>query len=371
DTETVYVSLLGMSGTEYGVIIYRSLDSLQRFRAAITSQDSIEDLTEAFLSQDCWFLNYQAKDPEAWDFDEEEDDLADLPDEEIMPQFGSLHPIEGQRLFLDEEEAITVYLTLQALIDFFQTYGEELDLNHFPEFQKTCPVQLPPTVAETQQSLTLDVATMPKLSQELLSLSQPTPFPSFLDKPLPHFQIRDDLLPEKAMIRLGRLSWDIVHQLRDNPKTYKQLLEIEEVGDFFPILFIQTTRPKVKEIISRLDEEGGITSVFFNEGEDPMTDTEYDLGILQTPEDNLYIVAELLRHHPKLAKAKRDWDKLLEDSQGYCGVVLAMGATGASRGNPQVKDMLAFFIVPVIDPEDIGMTPLQLVSQVVGYELDW
>ncbi|MDB9314492.1 hypothetical protein PN462_15375 [Spirulina sp. CS-785/01] len=367
DMDTVYVSLLGMMGGEYGLILYRSLESLQRFREAITSRSSIEDLTEAFLAQDCWFLNYQAKDPEGWDFDEEEDDLADLPDDEIMPQFGSLHPMEGQRLFLDEEEAIAVYLALNAFINFFDTYSETLDLEHFPQLRQKCRVQLPPPVPDQNQdqnkSVAIEVATLPQVSQDLLELSKSNPVSSLMEGSPSAFNIRNDLIPDKSVISLGALSWDVVYQLRDNSKTYTQWFEFPEEGEALPTIFIQSTRPKIKEVIEQLDDEGGIESVLFNPGEDPMTETTYNLGILQTLEDQLYVFAEFAEDNPEHLRVKETWEDLLEQTDGYCGIVFAMGASGASRGNPKMKDMLGFFIVQMIDPEDIGLTPLQLVPQ--------
>jgi hypothetical protein len=35
DIETLYVSMLGMGGVEYGLLMYRSLDSLKQFRQRV------------------------------------------------------------------------------------------------------------------------------------------------------------------------------------------------------------------------------------------------------------------------------------------------------------------------------------------------
>ena len=40
-----------------------------------------------------------------------------------------------------------------------------------------------------------------------------------------------------------------------------------------------------------------------------------------------------------------------------------MGVTGASRGNPQPKDMLAIFEAQAITGEELGMGTLQLMPQ--------
>ena len=110
---------MGMLGREYGVILYRSLASLKQFRQSALEEKSMERLEKAFLSQDCWFLSYELADDEE-DDDEDDYDLASAAPSQIHPVFGSVHPYEGIRPYLDEEEAITVYLALIALLRFFK-----------------------------------------------------------------------------------------------------------------------------------------------------------------------------------------------------------------------------------------------------------
>jgi hypothetical protein len=102
DVKTLYACFLGMLGKEYGVILYRSLDSLKKFRAAALRERSIEAMEKAFLSQDCWFLNYEPKSHLAEEYDDRDLDLSELPANAIEPIFGSLHPLEGIRPFLDD-----------------------------------------------------------------------------------------------------------------------------------------------------------------------------------------------------------------------------------------------------------------------------
>ena len=76
--ETLYASLLGQLGMEYGVLLYRSQDSLRQFRQEVvahdTSPDDMEAADVAFLKQDCLFVNFEpAKgahaQPRAWGTD--------------------------------------------------------------------------------------------------------------------------------------------------------------------------------------------------------------------------------------------------------------------------------------------------------------
>jgi hypothetical protein len=91
DIDTLYASVMGMLGMEYGILLYRSEESLKRFRASVlTDEESTDHLEEAFLKQDCLFLTFERTEEE--DEDEEIIDLADLPVAEIQPSFGNIHP---------------------------------------------------------------------------------------------------------------------------------------------------------------------------------------------------------------------------------------------------------------------------------------
>jgi len=89
---------------EYGILLYRSEQSLKRFRASVLTEEESPELEEAFLKQDCCFLTFEGTNE---DEDEDEDeiiDLAELPLSEIEPSFGNIHPLEGLRSVLYEEE---------------------------------------------------------------------------------------------------------------------------------------------------------------------------------------------------------------------------------------------------------------------------
>ena len=62
----VYLCIMGMMSAEFGVLLYRSLDSLKQFRAAALGENqSPAELEKAFLAQDCWFLNYEEAESES------------------------------------------------------------------------------------------------------------------------------------------------------------------------------------------------------------------------------------------------------------------------------------------------------------------
>lgn len=72
DVGTLYVSIMGMLGMEYGILLYRSQESLKQFRTTVLrSEESQADLEEAFLKQDCLFLTFET-------IAEDNQELADL-----------------------------------------------------------------------------------------------------------------------------------------------------------------------------------------------------------------------------------------------------------------------------------------------------
>jgi hypothetical protein len=118
DLDTVYASVMGMLGMEFGVLFYRSLESLQQFRARVVADESMDNMEEAFLEQDCLFLTYEAIEaPKAAPAP-----FLRLLQPEMQPVFGNLHPLEGLRSFLYEEEALALSALLEALCRFTKAH---------------------------------------------------------------------------------------------------------------------------------------------------------------------------------------------------------------------------------------------------------
>ncbi|MGL5034419.1 MAG: DUF6930 domain-containing protein [Microcystaceae cyanobacterium] len=362
DVSPVYACIMGMLGQEYGAILYRSLESIKQFRHAAVSETSNDQLEQAFLSQDCWFLNYEGKEEEG------NEDLGDLSAEEVESVFGSIHPLEGIRPFLDEAEAKNVYYILQGFIRFFQDHEQELSQDPIGLIHSTYVIEPLETNKKgkfraSQTAVTATVYTMPDLAAEFCSLSDDDD-----DDDGEDFSLGDDLIPENAFLSIGMVPWEILEELKKNPKAHYQHLKIQAKGEGLPVVVVQTTRPKAQELIKRILSEGGITGLCFTIGENPLTETNYDLGILQLGDDDLYLFGEFLQEDSTHKKARKKWDDRCKISQGHCGVLIAMGVTGGSRGKPKLPDMLAFFEVPYLSPEALGLGKLQLSP---GFQDDW
>lgn len=351
---TIYVCVMGMMSAEYGILLYRSLESLKQFRFAALSEETPEVLEKAFLAQDCWFLNYEL--PEE---DEETDWEEELPTEAI-PLFGSLHPFEGMRASLDEEEAKIVYLALEAILKFCTAHRRKLSEEIVEKIEKTYRLNLPKHF-EIDQTFSVTVATSPDLTSELLSMEDEIDTSDSEETEEFSIPIQEDLIPEGSLVTLGKISWNLIENLKKQQKTYYQSLGASPKGEGLPAILIQTSRAKAQTLIETIKEAGGLQAICFNPGSDPFSGDTYDLGMLQTGNRNLYIFAEYPHHLTQHTKALKQWHKSCQQSTGYCSLVVTMGITGASRGNPQPKDMLAVFEAKAIAGEELGMGILELM----------
>jgi hypothetical protein len=352
DIGTLYASIMGMLGMEYGIVFYRSLDSLQRFRQRVMNQDSMQAMEEAFLGQDCLFITY--------DSDREEGEitpsLASLPDSAIHPSFGNLHPLEGLRSFLYAEEAATLLVALEALQRFLRQHQRKFANDSFPSITSRYRIGNPVEEEEGDKvKLSIKVSSMPELAAELLEMSSADDDEEDMDAPA----IRDDLVPENSFLSLGVVPWDMLEFLRSGADYY-QAQEVTQAGDGLPVVMIQTSRPKAKTLIKELQQAGGLTAICFNPGEDPYGGDRYDLGLLQTGNGDLHLFGEFGEDDPTHLAARKKWDQRCKKTKGICGLIIAKGLTGANRGNPQFPDMMALFEARALSPKELGLGILQL-----------
>jgi hypothetical protein len=361
DIDKFYVSVMGMLGMEYGVLLYRSVESLQRFRALALNEDESMQMESAFLAQDCIFVTFDAIAPNLTV------ELGELTSTQIEPNFGNIHPMEGMRPFLYEEEAIATYVALVALQEFVAAFRAQLQADDLPSLTKTVRVNIPDLSAislhdrQNQQSIArtaqVTVETLPQLSQELLKMHLAMDLDEDFD-PL-ELQIREDLIPDDSFVSLGVMPWDRLETIR-NSVTYLQTSEVQSLGEGLPIVMIQTTRPKAREIVERIQSAGGLQGICFNPGEDPIAGDCFELGILQLTDGEMQLFGEFYNENTTNVEARRKWHQRSQKTQGYCGLLVAQGLTGKARGNPGIRDTVAFLETRSLSNDELGLGTLQL-----------
>ncbi|BAY63689.1 hypothetical protein NIES22_37770 [Calothrix brevissima NIES-22] len=361
DVGKLYASIMGMLGMEYGILLYRSEESLKQFRAAVLQDENSQGrLEEAFLKQDCLFLTFERTD-DTEEFEDEDDDLADLPLSEIDPTFGNIHPLEGLRSVLYDEEALVMFVALESLNRFIRDHRRQLYADSFPSLNHRYRITLPQS-QEATKTVSVTVSTMPELAAELEEMASFDEDEDIGEASSMFRSLRDDLIPDDSFLSLGVVSWEMLEYLRQGV-SYHPVGEIPQVGDGLPVILIQTSRPRAKTVIENLEAAGGLKAICFNPGADPFDGNNYDLGLLQTHNDELFLFGEFSDDDPVHVEARKKWNQRCKNTKGYCGLIIAKGLTGASRGNPQLRDMMALFEARSLSPKDLGIGTLQLVPQ--------
>lgn len=355
DMDTLYVTVLGRAGMEFGLLFYRTLESLKRFRASANLLDDPAQLEESFLLQDCLYLNFA--------YDREEDDsyayrlFAAPPSwDEVQPNFGSIHPLEGIRPFLYDEESQIMIAGLEAVQRFVKQYRRKLTNNRFPALTATYTLK----GLTEPEPLQIKIATMPALSQELMAMDAELEAKNAHPQINP-FPLNQDFIPEGAMYWMGSLSWGFCQTIVPFLKVYQEADQpLKPGGEGFSVFMVQTSRPKAKEMMAAIATAGGIKCLLFGVGEDFYGDC-YDLGIIQTQDQQLHLFNDHLANDPEHVKAMKRWKERCKASRNWCGFVIAEGVTGSGRGNPEAKHIVALYEVPLIKASDVGLETLKLM----------
>ena len=366
DIDTLYISVLGMGGVEYGLLMYRSLASLTQFRERVLlGERSSKQMQEAFLEQDCLFLNFEL-------FTDQESTLPAVPDRRwskmvdapdiVEPDFGSIHPLEGMRSQLAEQEGAVLLVVLEAIKRFFGKYRSRLESPAYGHLKATYQIANP----EKNQGapLKVTVKTLPEVTRELIAQTDRAFTEDLSSVPgLPGFPtLRDDYIPEGTLILLVQFQFSWLEQLRQNQAiAYQSQSQTEyDQATTLPAVILQTSRPKAKTLVGQLQQAGGIKSVCFNSGRDPVQPLSLSLGLFQTGDGEIHLFAEYDTSQPQDQQIVERWDSWQKASKGRCLVIVATGLTGQSQGRPALKDMVAVFEAHYRTPQDLHLPPLLL-----------
>lgn len=356
NTDQVYACVMGMMGQEFGVILYRSLESLKKFRQMaidITDSASESEIESTFLNQDCWFVNFNPLE------DEDEDD-EDYNDAQAI--FGSIHPYEGIRPLRDEEEFAPVYFALKSLGEFICDYQFQLNEEPIPKLHEVYQMISP--VDDSFAEVTVE--TLPELTNELEDMFDDEDDDEYDDDyddddDDEDYVIANDLIPNGTIISFAMLDEHFLNLVSNQTFSLMTTEKFDKTTTKkiskhgLPCVIVQTTRPKAKVIIDKIREEGGVKHILFNQGFDSDTETFLNLGVIQTDNNQYHLFGEFPQSDTDFSKAYTKWEEKMKLVDDYCGFVIAMGVTGASKGDPRTKDILAIFSAKFTTTEQLGL----------------
>ncbi|MBE9079814.1 hypothetical protein IQ241_21380 [Romeria aff. gracilis LEGE 07310] len=369
EIETLYISVLGMAGVEYGLLLYRSLNSLKQFRRDVLSRPdaSPKEMQQVFLEQDCLFINFEPI--EAGLQPPQLGAVATAPNLAVSYDFGSLHPLEGMRSDLADEEAATFIVALEALHRFFTKHHSRLQKFALESIESR--FRIPNPMPDSSTTLTVKVRTLPDIAAELIQETD-----AFVDlaDPAGLPPLQDDCIPEGSIIVLTQHSLSQLAELRAASRVYYQALSPSPQGGQsaspaaspWPVLLVQTTRPKAQLLVQQLRDLGGVEAFCFNPGSDPISGSFFQVGLLQTGDGSFHLVHEYEKGDPTDERALALWAKAEVKSQGCCAIVIAAGSSGIHRGRPRLRDIMALFEARVKAPHELDLEPL-----VLRYAADW
>ncbi len=359
DIGSLYVSIMGNLGMEYGILFYRSLDVLIQFRQRVQEKDEEEDMErtmeEAFLQQDCLFVTYDTADEQEFPL------IGMLPWDQIEPRFGLIHPLEGLRPSLDNDEAAVMTVALEALHRFISRHRKTL-IDGFGACSGTYRIP-DPDPTQGRKTITVNVSSLPDIADQLLGPDDDSELNDEDYEGLTvseglQVSIKADLIPERSMVALGMLPWDLVELAGLLDQFYRITeAEIPTEGDGFPVLVIRTTRPKAIALIETLKAAGQPDSLCFPLGLDPTHGAQFELEILKMKNGDLHLVGEFRQEDQGHAYAKAKWDRRCQSTGGICGLLVAMGASGSSARSGTLKPnhMMALFEMRCVSPEEMGV----------------
>ena len=379
DIDTLYLSILGIAGIDYGLLFYRDLKSLQQFRHQLLHREEFSGgMQQAFLEQNCLFLNYHpAEDVIPIGSAKTAGHSGQSPKQNsiVECEFGSIHPLEGLRSQIVEEEALSLIVALEALHRFLKKHDTSP-----PEFalkpassRFRIPNPLHKKGSKTHSATVgVKISTVPEVSiaflEELIETSTQQKDAAPSPDPAP---LIDDSVPDGSLIMIGSHLDKHLEPLRKSDRIHYQsfLTPPEKTPSRkarWPILTIQTTRPKAQLLLERFQREGGIQSICFNAGSDPASGQAFQVGLLQTAKGHLHLFNEYEVDNPEDSRWLSTW-KQNSDKNARCGgCIIATGASGAHRGRPTAKEVVAFFELLDKQPEEIGLEPL-----VMSYAVEW
>ena len=347
---TVYVSTMGNAGLDFGLLVYRSLESFKVFRDYAVNPGTLEEMEAAFVAQDCMFLNYE--------FDKPMRMMPELTrfisyDDQVELSLGSLG--EGLRPFLTDDETIAFAIILEATHCFIEKNRSKFSQGKFPELTLRHQIPVPET-AGIASPLTVKVSTMPKLAAEFMDAQDDDD-----DGEL----FRDDLFPKNAEITFTLMDWSSLEILRSKASHHQPLKKaVKPVGSGFPVVVVETSPQSAKRIINEINALGGLEGIGFNPGRD-MLGGQVQLALLKAMDDTLFLFHEVDDDGDD-DSVFENWKRFSRITKNYCALVIAKKSK--NKGHRDIQDTIALYELKALPKKVFG---LGVVRSEIGSALDF
>ncbi len=334
DINSFYITFIRDVGlSDAGVMFYHSLDSIRKFRMSVIQHmiEEVQSIEDTFLSQDCIFLMFNRA-------DEVPDNVRQMLHnlgwrlKTHYPYFSILHPLEGERGFLQEEEVLALTATLEALVLFFFEYKRQLRPRKFPSLRATY------TPNSVPQPCPIEIITLVEESKQILSLSGEYGEEQIINK---------YLIPDNSLIHLTSLNQKNVEEFRDSAHTkgyYENWIKHQRQ----PIVLIQNSQSQINLLIRAIEnEEEGLKRICF------LSFNSFEWLFLITGNGNIHLLDKIYPYGEALVTFNR-WKRECQQ-QKQCAIILAMGIRGKTRGNPKPNHILGYYEVEYVDYQELGI----------------
>ncbi|MFQ3679368.1 MAG: hypothetical protein SNJ60_02505 [Pseudanabaenaceae cyanobacterium] len=293
-TEILYGTVV--RGDDRGVLFFRSAADLLSYYQRLAMATSWQEVTAAQQQQNCWFV---------------------LVDEAETVHLGSRHPLEGERCYLDEDEAAMLAVAMEGAIVFWQAGRERLP--------SQCSVAWPLGGA----TVSVQAQTIMELESALREWLQPLE--------------SADWRSVKPLVALQEMSRQQIEVLRGSRRCRQQR---DSFPLTLPLLLWQMSREQAEAAILEITAAGGLLGLGFYQP----ADGQGYLSVLVMASGERVCSAPL----PYETSQIQRWQRVASRSGYTCAVAIAVGGRSKKRCYPELRQILAYYevsLLPLADGE--------------------
>ncbi len=352
--DTLYAIVMGRLGMERGAIFYRSEQSLINFRQRIVESIHEQALDQTFLSQDCIFNLFETDEdePVVNSRNKAQQFLDTITPIHVTPIFGTLHPLEGGKSFLYDEEALILTAALRGLNNFLDGHGTKFTQGTVGQVAGTYKMTL------DGEKITVKVKSLPEMTDLLASYQADEAGETDQRRTL-----HSDFMPDGSFGIFKITPWQEIDAIKAVVKHQKlKEVPLPRVGEGMPTLLVQTSKVKALEVIKTIESCKGVKGFCFGSVIDS-EDRQCRLGLLVAGNDDILVASnELYTHSPEAMRMFQAWEAQAQSLKGHCCLIVAMGVNGPTRRNPKLSQVFGYYEINLYDADDLGIGMLYSIE---------